>query len=86
MPKYVLQELPGEMTDGKTIVPDTKPITIAPKASVVSQGAVIATRPASEAFNAMETSGLPYLIHVNIIHTTVATEGAIVVVTNTDPS
>ena len=59
---------------------------IAPKASVTSQGAVIATNPASEAFKHMETSGLPYLIHVKIIQTTVATAGAIVVVRKIEPS
>ena len=51
-----------------------------PAASVTSQGAVIATRPARDAFKLMDTSGLPYLIQVNNIHTTVATAGAIVVV------
>ena len=59
---------------------------MAPAASVTSQGAVIATRPASDAFKHIETSGLPYLIHVNIIHVTVANAGAIVVVRNTDAS
>ena len=59
---------------------------IAPNASVTSQGAVIATRPASEALRHIETSGLPYLSHVKIIHTTVATAGAIVVVTVIDAS
>ena len=59
---------------------------IAPNASVTSQGAVIATRPASEALRHIDTSGLPYLTHVKIIHTTVAIDGAIVVVTNTDAS
>ncbi len=34
---------------------------MAPNASVTSQGAVIATRPASEAFRHIDTSGLPYL-------------------------
>ena len=57
-----------------------------PKASVTSQGAVIATRPASDALRHMETSGLPYLIQVKIIHVTVASAGAMVVVTKTDPS
>ncbi len=55
-------------------------------ASVTSQGAVIPTRPASEAFKHMETSGLPYLIHVNIIHVTVATAGATVVVRKIEPN
>ena len=58
----------------------------APVTSVTSQGAVIATRPAREALRHMETSGLPYLIQVKIIHTTVAIAGATVVVKNTDPS
>ena len=62
------------------------PITIAPKASVTSQGAVIATKPAKDAFKHMDTSGLPYLIQVKIIHVTVATAGAIVVVTKMEPS
>ena len=73
-------------TPNTTRSPATAPITTAPNASVTSQGAVIATRPASEALRHIETSGLPYLTHVNIIHTTVAIEGAIVVVTNTDAS
>ena len=59
---------------------------MAPKASVTSQPAVIATRPARDAFRHMETSGLPYLIQVKIIHTTVAIAGAMVVVTKMDPS
>ena len=59
---------------------------IEPKASVTSQGAVIATRPASDALRHIETSGLPYFTHVKIMHVTVASAGAIVVVTNTDPS
>ena len=46
----------------------------------------MATRPAREAFRHMDTSGLPYLIQVKIIHITVATAGAIVVVTKTEPS
>ena len=45
-----------------------------------------ATRPASEALRHIDTSGLPYLTHVKIIHTTVAIAGAIVVVTNIEPS
>ena len=61
------------------------PIIVAPNASVTSQGAVIPTRPASEAFKHIETSGLPYLIHVNIIHVTVATAGATVVVRKIEP-
>ena len=50
------------------------------------KAAVIATSPASEAFRHIDTSGLPYLIHVKIIHTTVATAGATVVVRKTEPS
>ena len=46
----------------------------------------MATRPARDAFRHMETSGLPYLIQVKIIHTTVATAGAIVVVTKMEAS
>ena len=46
---------------------------------------MIATRPAREAFKHIETSGLPYLTQVNIIATTVATDGAIVVVTKIEP-
>jgi len=45
----------------------------------------MATSPASDALRHIETSGLPYFIHVNIIHTTVATAGAIVVVRKIDP-
>ena len=73
-------------TPNITSRPETAPITAAPAQSVTSQGAVIATRPAREAFRHMEISGLPYLIHVKIIHTTVATAGATVVVRNTLPS
>ena len=59
---------------------------IAPVTSVTSQGAVIATRPAREAFKHMETSGFPYFNQVKIMVVTVAKAGAIVVVTNTEPS
>ena len=48
--------------------------------------AQITTIPASDALRHIETSGLPFLIHVNIIVTHVATEGAIVVVRNTEAS
>ena len=58
----------------------------APSASAVSQGAVIATRPASEALRHMETSGFPNLIHVKIIVVTVAIAGAMVVATKMLPS
>ena len=61
-------------------------MTAEPAQSATSQGAVIATSPASDAFRHIETSGLPYLIHVKIMQVTVATEGATVVVRNTDPS
>ena len=47
---------------------------------------MIATKPARDAFKHIETSGLPYLIHVKIIHTTVATAGATVVVRKIEPS
>ena len=46
---------------------------------------MIATKPAREAFKHIETSGLPYLIQVKIIHTTVAIAGEIVVVRKIDP-
>ena len=46
----------------------------------------MATRPASEAFKHMETSGFPYLSQVKIIHTTVATAGETVVVRKIEPS
>ena len=61
-------------------------MTMAPKQSVVSQGAVMATRPASDALRHMDTSGLPYFTQVKIMQTTVAMEGATVVVRNTEPS
>ena len=57
-----------------------------PSASVTSQGAVIATRPARDAFRHMDTSGFPYFTQVNIIHTTVATAGATVVVRKIEPN
>ena len=46
-------------SNGETNTPATEPIIRAPSASVTSHGAVIATRPASEAFKHIETSGLP---------------------------
>ena len=58
----------------------------APSASVTSQGAVIATSPASDAFRHIDTSGFPYLSHVKIMQTTVATAGAIVVVIKIEAS
>ena len=57
----------------------------APAQSATSQGAVMATRPAREAFRHMDTSGLPYFSQVKIMQVTVATEGATVVVRKTDP-
>ena len=53
---------------------------------MTSHGAVIATSPARDAFNDIDTSGFPYFTHVKIIHTTVATAGEIVVVTKIDPN
>ena len=53
-------------TPNTTKNPATRPITAAPKQSVTSQGAVIATRPASEALRHIDTSGLPYLIHLKM--------------------
>ena len=76
----------SSQTPKTTSTPATPPITMAPRASVTSHPAVMATRPASEAFRHIETSGLPYLIQVTIMHTTVATEGATVVVRKTEPS
>ena len=58
----------------------------APDASVTSQGAVIATRPANDALRHIETSGFLYLIHVKIIHVTVAIAGATVVVRKIEAS
>ena len=70
-------------TTTTTKIPATIPMIVAPKASQQAQGAVIATRPAKEAFNVIETSGLPFFIQVKIIVVTQATAGAIVVVVNT---
>ena len=67
-------------TTTSTRMPDTRPMKKAPTPSTTSQGAVMATRPAREAFRHMETSGLPFLIQVKIMHTTVAVAGAMVVV------
>ena len=39
-----------------------------PKASTVAQGAVMATRPAREAFRHIDTSGLPFFSQVKIMH------------------
>ena len=71
--------LSNTSTTTSTKIPATAPITNAPNVSTEAQPAVIATKPASEAFKHMPTSGLPSLIHVKIIHTTVAVAGAIVV-------
>ena len=51
-----------------------------PMTSTFAHPAVTATRPARDPFKDMETSGLPFLIHVKIIALTVATAGATVVV------
>lgn len=68
-----------EPTPNTTRRPATAPMINEPAASVTSQGAVIATRPARDAFKHMDTSGLPNFSQVKIIHTTVATAGAMVV-------
>ena len=62
------------------------PIIAALTGETVSQPAVIATRPANEPFNVIETSGLPYLIQVKIIVVTVATAAAMFVVTKILPA
>ena len=62
------------------MIPETAPIIAAPIASTFAQPAVTPTSPAREAFRHIETSGLPFFIHVYIIQETVATAGAIVVV------
>ena len=61
-------------------------MTMEPNASVTSHGAVMATSPAREAFRHIETSGFPYLTQVKIMQVTVATAGAIVVVTKMEPN
>ncbi len=67
-------------------MPDTIPTKAAPIESKESQPAVTPTRPASDAFKHIETSGLPFLIQVNISVVTVATDGATVVVRKIDAS
>ena len=62
------------------------PMIAAPRQSVTSQPAVMATRPAREALRHMETSGLPYFIHVKIMQVTVAMAGETVVVRKMEPS
>ena len=62
------------------MIPETRPMIAAPSASTSAQPAVTPTRPASEPLRHIETSGLPFLIHVKIIVVTVATAGATVVV------
>ena len=52
----------------------------------MSHGAVIATRPASEALSVIESSGFLYLIQVKIIVVIVATAAARFVVTKTLPA
>ena len=58
----------------------------APTGETQSQGAVMATRPASAALNVMDTSGLPYLIQVKSIAVTVATAAARLVFMNAMPA
>ena len=56
------------------------PMTNAPTALTLAQPAVMATRPAREAFRHMETSGLPFFRQVKIMQVKVAAAGAMVVV------
>ena len=69
-----------------TVRPATIPIIHAPIGLTTAHPAVIATRPASEPFRVIETSGFLYLTQVNIIVVTVAAAAAILVVTNTLPA
>ena len=69
-----------------TKIPETTPTTTEPRASRLAQPAVIPTSPAREALRHIETSGLPFLIQVKSIQTTVATPGAMVVVRKIEPS
>ncbi len=55
-------------------------MAIAPKASTLAHPAVMPTSPASEPLRHIETSGFPYLSHVNIRTANVANAGANVVV------
>ena len=71
-------------TTTTTRIPETMPIIAEPSASTASHPAVTPTRPASEPFKHIETSGLPFLNHVYSIVVQVATAGAIVVVTKMD--
>ena len=63
--------------------PEIIPIEIAPMISTLAHPAVIATKPAKEPFNVIETSGLPFFIQVIIITVTVASDAETVVVMNT---
>ena len=67
-------------------MPAIMPTILAPRASRASHPAVIATRPAKEALRHIETSGLPFFIHVKIMVVTVAAAGAMVVVINIEDS
>ena len=58
--------LSSTSTTTSTKIPDTAPIINAPIVSTEAQPAVIPTKPASEAFKHIPTSGLPYLIQVKI--------------------
>ena len=66
-------------TTTSTNIPATAPMINAPTVSTEAHPAVIATKPARDALRHIPTSGFPSLIHVNIIQTTVAVAGAIVV-------
>ena len=68
------------------MMPATMPMIVAPRASTVAQVGVMATRPASEAFKVIETSGFPFLNQVKNIVVMAATAGAIVVVVKTAAS
>ena len=67
-------------------MPATAPIIAAPIGLTASHPAVIATNPAREPFKDIDTSGLPYFIHVNAIVTQVAIAAAKFVFTNTFPA
>ena len=61
-------------------MPATTPTTHAPMESTTAQGAVIPTRPASDALSVMVTSGLPSLAQVKIMAATEAVAAPTVVV------
>ena len=73
-------------TERTTSTPATRPMTTEALAVTWSQGAVIATRPASEPFSVIVRSGLPMITQAVISAATVPAQAARLVVIATRPT